>query len=72
MDEQAKNPVPDFAIFQNSRTRTAAIWTKPQGEWTECTEEEYDAIDLFVTLLRNSPNPTKTMKEISKIIRGGL
>ena len=72
MDEQTKSPVPDFAIFQNSRTRISAIWTKPQGRWTECTKDEYDAIDLFATLLRNSPNPKETMKQISKIVNGGL
>ena len=72
MDKQTKSPVPDFAIFQNSRTRTSAIWTKPQGEWTACTPEEYDAIAVFVTLLRHSPNPVKTMKEISRIVGKGL
>jgi len=72
MDEPTESRVPEFAIFQNSRTRTAAIWTKPQGRWQECTKEEYPAISLFVTLLRASPNPTETLKEIAKTMNREL
>ena len=26
-------PVPDFAIFQNDRTRVSGVWIKEAGEW---------------------------------------
>ncbi|MAH48982.1 hypothetical protein CMI37_24355 [Candidatus Pacearchaeota archaeon] len=71
MEEKTEPQVPEFAIFQNSRTRVAAIWTKHQGRWQECEPEEYDAISLFVALLRESDNPHATLEEIVKIMRGG-
>jgi len=69
MENETENRVPEFAIFQNSRTRVAAIWTKHQGRWQECQPEEYDAINLFVSLLRESDNPHATLEEIVKIMR---
>lgn len=63
--------IPDFAVFQNSRTLTSAIWTKERGEWINCNKEEYPAILVLVTLLRESPNPKETMEEIAKMIRSG-
>tara|TARA_R100000808_G_scaffold21937_1_gene47521 strand:+ start:381 stop:596 length:216 start_codon:yes stop_codon:yes gene_type:complete len=58
--------VPDFCIFQNSRTRQSAIWTKQVG-WRNCQPDEYLAIAVVADLLRNSPNVKATMKDISKI-----
>jgi len=72
MEDETKNQVPEFAIFQNSRRRVCAIWTKSQGRWQECQPDEYDAINLFVTLLRESDNPHETLKEIVKIMRSGI
>jgi hypothetical protein len=66
-----QKPVPDFAVFQNSRTMTSAIWTKDRGEWIHCEKHEYPAILILVTLLRESPNPAATMEEIAKMMRSG-
>ena len=61
--------VPDFAVFQNSRTQQSAIWTKEEGKWRSCTKDEYPAMLILVTLLRESPNPEETMQEIAKMMR---
>ena len=66
-----EKPVPDFAVFQNSRTLQSAIWTREAGEWHRCNPEEYPAMLILVTLLRESPNPTETMKEVIKVMRAG-
>ena len=67
MNEQ----VPDFAIFQNSRTQQSAIWTKEEGKWRQCGKSEYPAILIVATLLRESPSPEQTMKQIAKMMRDG-
>jgi hypothetical protein len=59
---------PDFAVFQNSSTQRSAIWTKETG-WHECNRDEYPAILILVTLLRESPNPEETMREIISMMR---
>ena len=59
-----ENNTPDFAILQNSKTRTSAIWTKELGKWHECNEQEYEAVNLVSTVLRKSPYPEETMKQI--------
>jgi len=69
MEKDASPPVADFAVFQNSRTLQSAIWTKELGRWHVCDKDEYPAILVVVTLLRNSPNPTKTMKEVAALLR---
>lgn len=50
----------------------SAVWTKELGRWHECGREEYPAMLLLVTLLRNSPDPERTMKEIITMMRFGL
>ena len=67
--EDEPQPVADFAVYQNSRTRKSAIWTKDLGRWHSCRESEYQAIDLIVTLLRNSPNPHKTMEAVAALLQ---
>ena len=57
------DPTPDFAIFQNSRTKQTAIWTK-ENRWTKCREDEYTAMRLLVQLIRTSDDPELTMKKI--------
>ncbi len=57
--------VPDFCIFQNSRTHQSAIWTKQKG-WHKCEENEYFAVAVVADLLRNSPNLKETIMQISK------
>jgi hypothetical protein len=56
-------PTPDLAIFQNSRTRQTAIWTK-ESKWQKCREDEYAAMRLLVQLIRTSDDPELTMKKI--------
>tara|TARA_B100000959_G_C14870667_1_gene578186 strand:+ start:373 stop:591 length:219 start_codon:yes stop_codon:yes gene_type:complete len=68
MEDKPLPPSPDFAVFQNSRTHQSAIWTKELGRWHVCSEREYAAILVVVTLLRNSPNPTETMEQISSML----
>jgi len=58
--------VPEFCIFQNSRTQQSAIWTKETG-WSKCGEDEYLAISVVADLLRNSPNIQETMLQIHKV-----
>jgi hypothetical protein len=61
--------VPDFAIFQNSRTMQSAIWTKEHGEWIQCRTSEYAPLAVIVNLLRHSPNPQAVMEELQKVAR---
>ena len=72
MENPPSSSIPDLAIFQNSQTMRSAVWTKELGRWHECDREEYPAMLLLVTLLRNSPDPDKTMKEIITMMRFGL
>ena len=63
-----ENKTPDFAIFQNSRTRQSALWVKEVGEWREARESEYDPISVMALLLRNSPRPVETLGHIAEAI----
>ena len=66
MEEQTPSPVPDLLIFQNSRTRTSAIWTKEKGEWVDAEPKEYEVLGLLARLIRTTPNPSKIMVELAK------
>ena len=68
MESEPQRHAPDFAIFQNSRTGQSAIWTKELGSWHECDKEEYPAILLIATLLRDSTDPTNTMNHIMSLL----
>ena len=59
-------PCPDFAIFQNDRTRVTGLWLKERGEWVEAGRDEYEIIALLARLLRTSPNPEVVIEEIKK------
>ena len=63
--------VPDFAVFQNSRTFKSAIWTRELGKWHHCDKQEYPAILILVTLLRESSDPESTMKQIIRMMDNG-
>ena len=71
MEDEQPPPAPDFAVFQNSRTLTSAVWTKESGEWHQCRQEEYPAILILATLLRESSDPTGTMQQIVAIMKAG-
>lgn len=64
-----EKPVPEFAVFQDSKRMRSALWTKDEGRWIECEPKEFLAISILVSMLRNSPNPTETMEEIAKIMQ---
>ena len=61
--------VPDFAIFQNSRTMQSAIWSKEYGKWIQCRSNEYAPLAIIVNLLRHSPNPQEVMEELQEVAR---
>jgi len=63
-----KKPVPDFAIFQNDRTKASALWIKEVGEWQPCASRDFEPLQVMVNLLRHSPDPKKTLVMIAKII----
>ena len=65
-----EKPVPEFAVFQDSKRMRSALWTKESGEWHECGSQEFLAVSILVSLLRNSSNPKRTMEEIAKVMRG--
>jgi hypothetical protein len=62
------NDVPEFAIFQNSRTRRSAIWTKHNG-WEDAPDKDYEHLGLLASLLRTSPNPSKILEGLADQIR---
>jgi hypothetical protein len=61
-------PIPDFAIFQNSRTKQSALWLKEVGEWKRCDEKDYKPMSLMVNMIRNSPAPEMTLRLIARAI----
>jgi|TARA_R110000824_G_scaffold354907_1_gene542018 hypothetical protein len=63
-----EKPVPDFAIFQNDRTRVSSVWVKGSGEWRSCPPEDFKALEIITSIIRNSTNPEKTLVMIAKII----
>jgi hypothetical protein len=61
------NKIPDFAIFQNSRTRQSAIWSKEAGHWIDAKESEYEPLAIIVNLIRHSPNPQEIVEELARV-----
>ena len=58
--------VPEFAIFQNSRLKQSAIWTKEKGKWIEAEQSEYEVLGLLARLIRTTPNPSEIVVELAK------
>ena len=58
--------VPEFAIFQNDRTKVTGVWLKDKGEWVEAGKEEYEILALLATLLRTTPNPSEVIAMFKK------
>ena len=46
---------PEFAIFQNSRTKQSAIWNG--NKWAYPPVKDYDHLRLLATLIRTDPDP---------------
>jgi len=63
-----EKPIPEFAIFQNSRTQASGIWVKGVGKWKECSKTDYAPISVMAQMLRSSPNPTLTLQQIAQVI----
>ena len=57
-------PVPDFAIFQNSRTRMTGLWAKEKGEWISARDDEYEILSFLAQLIRTTPNPQEVLDGI--------
>ena len=59
-------PTPEFAIFQNSRTKQSAVWSAndKEGSWVDCKPEEYDTLALIAQLIRTSDNPKEVLAGI--------
>ena len=57
-------PVPEFAIFQNSRTKVSGVWDGKR--WAEPPIEDYNYVRLLATLLRTDPNPAAVARGILK------
>ena len=60
MDKQ----VPEFAIFQNSRTKQSAIWIGSKGEWIDAQEREFEGLRLVANTLRDADDPTIFMRQL--------
>ena len=58
------NTIPDFAIFQNSKTKVSGIWTKERGEWIQAPEKDYIILGLIAKLIRTSENPIDVIESI--------
>ena len=56
--------VPQFAIFQNSRTRQSSIWVGQQGRWVDAQESEFEALWTLAQIIRNSKNVTEVMEQL--------
>ena len=56
------NPVPEFAIFQNSKTKVSGVWAN--GKWTEAPRSDYIILGLIAKMIRVSPNPVDVIKSI--------
>ena len=62
------NDAPEFAIFQNSRTRRTAIWTKEHG-WEDAPNKDYEQLGLLASMLRAAPDPNKILTLLAKQIK---
>ena len=53
---------PEFAIFQNSRTKQSGVWN---GErWAYPPKEDFELLRVLSTLIRTDPNPVEIVKSI--------
>jgi len=56
------NTLPEFAIFQNDKTKVSGIWAN--GKWTEAPESDYVILGMIAKLIRTSPNPVNIIEAI--------
>ncbi|MAH46728.1 hypothetical protein CMI37_12945 [Candidatus Pacearchaeota archaeon] len=69
VDVGEERNIPDFAIFQNDRTRVSGLWTKENGKWVQCSESEYEAIAFVAHLLRSASDPQLVLSTIAEQVR---
>ena len=55
-------PTPEFAIYQNSRTKQSGIWNGKR--WAHRPIEDYEFMRMFAILIRT--DPVRVMKLIMK------
>ena len=55
---------PEFAIFQNSRTKESAIWNG--DKWAYPPTKDYDHLRLLATLIRTDPDPVGICRSLVK------
>ena len=55
-------PLPEFAILQNDKTRQTGIWSN--GKWHHAPESDYVVLGLIAKLLRTAPDPVNVIKSI--------
>ena len=58
------NSIPEFAIFQNSRTKVSGVWTKAGGRWIQAQESEYEILRSLSQLIRTSENPIEVLDQL--------
>ena len=54
--------VPEFAIFQNSRTKQSGVWNGKR--WAFPPEEDFELLRVLSTLIRTDPDPVGIIKSI--------
>jgi hypothetical protein len=62
-DGKNKIEVPQFAIFQNDKTKVSGIWAN--NKWTQAPKSDYIILGLIAKLLRISPEPMAIIESIS-------
>ena len=53
---------PEFAIFQNSRTKESGVWNGKR--WAFPPERDFELLRALATLIRTDPNPVELIKAI--------
>ena len=54
--------VPEFAIFQNSRTKLSGVWNGERWAWPP--KEDYELLRDLAKLIRIDPDPVEIIKSI--------
>ena len=55
-------PLPEFAILQNSRTKQSGVWNGKR--WAYPPEKDFELLRVLATLIRTDPEPVELVKAI--------
>ena len=55
-------PLPEFAIFQNSRTKQSGVWNGTR--WAYPPEKDFELLRVLASLIRTDPDPVGIVKSI--------